>query len=92
MIGLYFAFPASAVSSCSLLLHNRLIYLQLGSFQLLQIKIGKNSSHVQWFSSIEPAKEIHLADHDHSVNQPWASSRNERVHHNENQLAHMETI
>ena len=69
MIGLYLAFPASAVSSSSLLLQDRLIYLQLGSFQLLQIKIGKNSN-VQWFSSIEPAKEIHLADHDHSVNQP----------------------
>ena len=49
-------------------------------------------AHIIANSSIEPAKEIHLTDHDHSVNQPWASSGNEWVHHNENQLAHMETI
>ena len=49
-------------------------------------------AHIIANSGIEPAKEIHRADHGHSVNQPWASSRNERVHHNENQLAHMETI
>jgi len=41
MIGLYIAFPASAVSSSSLLLHDWLIYLQLGSFQLFQQKLGK---------------------------------------------------
>ena len=54
MIGLYLAFPASAVSSSSLLLQDRLIYLQLAYFQLLQTKIGKNSSHIEWLASHTP--------------------------------------
>ena len=58
MIGLYIAFPASAVSSSSLLPHDWLIYLQLGSFHLLQTKKlakivdvgGTNLSSIRYYS------------------------------------------